>query len=174
MSADSDATDSHPIAPTTRTTPAESTANASPSTTATRLFERVLLVTKDDEAGSAATETALNVAAAHGATIDALYVVDTTEHWDMAVERHERTGEALVEEVERRGEARGLDVEKRFRYGTAHDEVLNFAAAHDPDLIVVGSARRTGLDRLLHPDTVPVRVQRGAEAPVMIVGADIH
>lgn len=136
------------------------------------LFERVLVVTRDDEAGRAAAETALDVAAAHGAAVDALYVVDTTEHWDMAVQRRERTGEALVEDVEARGDARGVDVEKRFRYGTAHAEVLDFAAAHDADLIVVGSARRTGLDRLVHPDTLPVRVQRGADAPVMIVGGD--
>ena len=147
-------------------------APADPRSSVSGLFERVLVVTRDDEAGRAAVETALDVAAAHGATVDALYVVDTTEHWDMVVERRERTGEALVEDVESRGDARGVDVEKWFRYGTAHDEVLDFAAAHDADLIVVGSARRTGLDRLVHPDTLPVRVQRGADAPVMIVGAD--
>ena len=147
-------------------------APADPRSSVSGLFERVLVVTRDDEAGRAAVETALDVAAAHGATVDALYVVDTTEHWDMVVARRERTGEALVEDVESRGDARGVDVEKRFRYGTAHDEVLDFAAAHDADLIVVGSARRTGLDRLVHPDTLPVRVQRGADAPVMIVGAD--
>lgn len=44
--------------------------------------------------------------------------------------------------------------------------------AHDADLIVVDSARRTGLDRLVRPETLPVRVQRGAAAPVIIVGAD--
>ncbi|WP_418286797.1 universal stress protein [Halorubrum sp. DTA46] len=136
------------------------------------LFERVLVVARDDEAGRVAAETAVDIAATHGATVDALYVVDTTEHWDMVVERRERTGEALVEDVEGRGADRGVDVEKWFRYGTAHEEVLDFAAAHGVDLIVVGSARRTGLDRLLHPETLPVRVQRGADAPVMVVGGD--
>jgi len=172
MSADQNY-DSNPIEPTTRSPPAESTPGESPaaaSSPTSGLFGRVLVVTRDDEAGRAAAETALDIAAAHGATVDALYVVDTTEHWDMAVERHERTGEDLVEDVEARGDARGVDVEKWFRYGTAHDEVLDFAAAHDADLIVVGSARRTGLDRLVRPDTLPVRVQRGADAPVITVG----
>mgnify|MGYP005862042223 CR=1 FL=1 len=173
MSAEQDP-NSRPIEPTTRSPPAESTPGGSPapsaSSSADGLFERVLVVTRDDEAGRAAAETALSIAAAHGATVDALYVVDTTEHWDMAVERHERTGEDLVEGVEARGDAIGVDVEKWFRYGTAHDEVLDFAAAHDADLIVVGSARRTGLDRLVRPDTLPVRVQRGADAPVITVG----
>jgi nucleotide-binding universal stress UspA family protein len=136
------------------------------------VFERVLVVTGDDEAGRAAIDAGLDVAAAHGATVDALYVVDTSEHWDMVVERRERTGEALVEDAAARGEALGVDVEKRFRYGAPHEEVLDFADAHGADLIVVGSARRTGLDRLVHPETLPVRVQRGASAPVMVVGAD--
>ncbi|MFW6317591.1 MAG: universal stress protein [Halorubrum sp.] len=144
---------------------ADSTAGAS-------VFERVLVVTRDDEAGRAAVDTGLDIAAAHGATVDALYVVDTSEHWDVVVERRERTGEALVEDAAARGEAVGVDVEKRFRYGSPHEEVLDFAAAHDADLIVVGSARRTGLARLVRPETLPVRVQRGASAPVMIVGAD--
>jgi len=136
------------------------------------LFERVLVVTSDDEAGRAAVDAGLDLAAAHGATVDVLYVVDTTEHWDMVIERRERTGEALVEEAADRGDALGVDVEKRFRYGAPHEEVLDFADAHDADLIVVGSARRTGLDRLVRPETLPVRVQRGAAAPVMVVGAD--
>jgi len=142
------------------------------STPGASVFDRVLVVTGDDEAGRAAVDAGLDVAAAHRATVDALYVVDTSEHWDMVVERRERTGEALVEDAAARGEAVGVDVEKRFRYGTPHEEVLDFADAHDADLIVVGSARRTGLARLVRPETLPVRVQRGASAPVMVVGAD--
>ena len=164
MSADPDATDSTHHAPTT--------SPQSGSDTESALFDRVLVVTSDDDAGRAAVEAGLDIAAAHGATVDALYVVDTTEHWDMVVERHEQTGEALVEDVEARGAEADIDVEKWFRYGTAHEEVLDFAAAHDVDLIVVGSAQRTGLDRLVNPETLPVRVQRNASEPVMVVGAD--
>ncbi|WP_096395656.1 universal stress protein [Halorubrum trapanicum] len=136
------------------------------------VFDRVLVVTGDDEAGRAAVDAGLDVAAAHGATVDALYVVDTAEGWDVVVERRERAGEALVEDAAARGEAVGVDVAERFRYGTPHEEVLDFADVHDVDLIVVGSARRTGLDRLVHPETVPTRVQRRASTPVLVVGAD--
>ncbi|WP_241154832.1 universal stress protein [Halorubrum sp. CSM-61] len=135
-------------------------------------FERVLVVTRDDDAGRAAVETGIDLAAAQGAAVDALYVVDDTEGWDVVVERRERTGERLVEDAAERGADAGVDVEKRFRYGTPYEQVLDFADAHDADLIVVGSARRTGLDRLVHPEPVPVRVQRGASAPVMVVGPD--
>lgn len=175
MSADSTPTDSDLIA-STRAPPSSapsppSSQSASP-TPAAGLFDRVLVVTDDSPAGRVAASTALDIAAAHDSAVDALYVVDTTEHWDMVVERREATGERLVETVEMQGRDVGVDVDKWFRYGTAHEEVLDFAASHDVDLIVVGSARRTGLDRLVHPETLPVRVQRGADAPVMVVGPD--
>jgi nucleotide-binding universal stress UspA family protein len=184
MSADTNAvdTDSEADAPAgtadpTATLPdaASETNGASESNTVARdgsVFERVLVVTGDDEAGRAAVDAGLDIAAAHGAAVDALYVVDTVEHWDMVVERREREGEALVEDAAARGEALGVGVEKQFRYGAPHEEVLDFADAHDVDLIVVGSARRTGLDRFVRPETLPTRVQRGASAPVMVVGAD--
>ena len=136
------------------------------------LFDRVLVVTDGEATGRAAVEAGVDLAATHGATVDALYVVDTTEHWDMAVERRERAGEAAVEAAEARGERAGVDVEKWFRYGTAHEEAVGFAEAHDADVVVVGSARRTGLDRLVNPETLPVRLQRGASCPVMVVGTD--
>lgn len=136
------------------------------------LFERVLVVTDGEETGDAAVEAGVDLAATHGASVDALYVVDTTEAWDMVVERHERTGEAAVEEAEARGRERDVDVEKWFRYGTAHEEVLEFADAHDVDVVVVGSARPTGLDRLIRPETLPTRLQRGGSVPVLVVGVD--
>ena len=136
------------------------------------LFDRVLVVVDEGAAGRAAAETAVRLAAAHGAAVDALYVVDMVHGWDVEVERREAAGEAAVEEAADRGAAAGVDVEPRVRYGHAHEEVLDFAAAHDSDLIVVGSARRTGVERLIHPETLPSRVQRGADVPVMTVGPD--
>lgn len=136
------------------------------------LFERVLIVTDGDAPGRAAVETGLGLAARCDADADVLYVVDTAEHWDMVVERREATGEAAVEEAAERGAQLGVDVTKRFRYGRAHEEVLDYAAKSGADLIVVGSSRPTGLDRLVDPDTVAPRVQRNADVPVMVVGPD--
>jgi len=163
MSTDIDATDA-----TGETAAVSPDADAA----ATGRFERVLVVATDDPAGRAAVSTAVDLAATHGAVVDALYVVDTAEAWDVVVERRERTGEELVEAAEDAGAAVGVDVEKWFRYGTTHREAVDFAAAHDADLVVVGSARRTGLDRLLHPDPLSTRVRRGVDAPVVVVGPD--
>lgn len=145
---------------------------ASSAADAAGLFERVVVVTDETAAGRAATETGLGLAQAHGADVDALYVVDTTREWDILVERQEDAGEAAVDEAAARGAELGVDVEKWFRYGNDHEEVIDFAKAHDADLIVVGSAKPTGMERVLNPDTLPARVQRRADVPVLIVGPD--
>lgn len=136
------------------------------------LFGRVVVVTDETASGRAAAVTALGMAKAHRAAVDALYVVDTTREWDILVERQEDAGEAAVDEVAARGEQTGVDVEKWFRYGHAHEEVLDFTKAHDTDLIVVGSEKPTGVERMFNPDTLPARLQRRADVPVMIVGPD--
>ncbi|GAB6878695.1 hypothetical protein JCM17823_09690 [Halorubrum gandharaense] len=178
MSADTNHTYAAESSTTTATEGAEDSTEAAVRSdpakpaAAAATFDRVLVVTDGEATGRAAVDAGIGLAAAHDADVDALFVVDTTEHWDMAVERRERAGEAAVEEAAARGEAAGVDVHKRFRYGSTHEAVLEHADAHDVDLIVVGSARRTGLDRLVNPETVPVRVQRGADVPVLVVGAD--
>jgi len=179
MSADTDTADPTTDAesasrtiPTTRTNAPARTGVEPAFDASGGIFDRVLVVTGDGPAGRAAAAAGVDLAAAHGAAVDALYVVDTATDWDMVVERREQTGEELVESVEAAGERAGVDVAKWFRYGTAHEEVIDFAAAHDVDLIVVGSARRTGLDRIVRPERLPNRVQRGADAPVLVVGPD--
>jgi nucleotide-binding universal stress UspA family protein len=149
----------------------DSTDSAAPATPSS-LFDRVLVVTDGGDAGDTAAETAVQLAARHDASVDALYVVDTATHWDVVVEREEDAGEDAVEAVADRGDQFGVDVRKRFRYGHAHEEVLSYADVHGVDLVVLGSSKPTGLDRLVHPDTLAPRVQREADVPVMVVGPD--
>lgn len=148
---------------------ADPTDAATPATPSS-LFDSVLVVTDGGDAGDAATETGVRLAARHGASVDALYVVDTATHWDIVVEREEDAGEDAVEAVADRGADFGVDVRKRFRYGHGHEEVLDYADVHGVDLIVVSSTKPTGLGRLVNPDTLAPRVQREADVPVMVVG----
>jgi len=155
----------------THTTSADPTDAAAPATPAS-LFDRVLVVTDGGDAGDAAAKTAVQLAARHDASVDALYVVDTATHWDVVVEREEAAGEDAVETVADQGAALGVDVRKRFRYGHDHEEVLDYAEVHGVDLVVVSSSKPTGFDRLVHPDTLAPRVQREADVPVLVVGPD--
>jgi len=135
-------------------------------------FDRIVAVTDGEATGAAAVETAVELGAEVGATVDALYVVDTAHHWDIVVERAEATGEAAVERAAAYGDAAGVDVDKQFRYGSTADEVAAFSDAHGADLVVVGSERPTGLDRLVSPETVVPRLRRATETPVLVVEPD--
>lgn len=139
------------------------------------MFTRILIPT-DGTAGSAcAVENGLGLAAKHGADVHALYVVDTSSsmgHYDAVVEPMEEEGEAAVEEVERRAREYDVSVTKAFRYGAPHEEILEYAADHDADLIVMGTHGRSGFERLVSAGSVAERVVRYADVPVVVAGRD--
>jgi universal stress protein A len=62
----------------------------------------------------------------------------------------------------------GVPTQMCLRHGPATDIILAFAAAKKPDLIVMGSQGRTGLNRLLI-GSVAERVVRHAHCPVLVV-----
>ncbi|MGM0604642.1 MAG: universal stress protein [Halobacteriota archaeon] len=133
-------------------------------------FDRILVVTDDSDASTAAARTGVDLADGYGSAVHALFVVDTSEHWDVVVERREESGERAVETVESIGHRRGVDVTKHLRYGTPHAEVLRYIDDHAIDLVVVGSPKHTGFDRVLNPTPVADRVSKGASVPVLVVG----
>ena len=68
-------------------------------------------------------------------------------------------------------EEQGLDVETVVRTGTPADEIADYAAALDPDMIVIGTAGRTGFERRI-VGSVTDKVVRTAPAPVVTVWPD--
>ncbi|PSQ47882.1 universal stress protein [Halobacteriales archaeon SW_6_65_15] len=141
------------------------------------MFDRILVPTDGTPSSDCAVENSLELAARHDAEIHALYVVETDSamgHYDLAVEREEEQGEAAVEAVERRATESGHDltVTKAFRYGNPPEEILDYAADHDVDLIMMGTHGRSGFDRLLNAGSVAERVVREADVPVMVAGPE--
>lgn len=141
------------------------------------MFDRILIPPDGTSGSDCAVENGLELAAKHDAEIYALYVVDTDSamgHYDVAVERAEATGEEAVEAVEGRAAESGYDmsVTKAFRYGNPHEEILDYAADHDVDLIMMGTHGRSGFERLLSAGSVADRVVREADVPVMVAGRE--
>lgn len=68
-------------------------------------------------------------------------------------------------------EQEGLNAETVVRTGTPAAEIADYAAALDPDLIVIGTAGRTGLERRI-VGSVTDRVVRTAPVPVVTVWPD--
>ncbi len=129
-----------------------------------------MLVAAASEAEAAALSETVS-AVAPGATVHALYVVDTASemgHFDPVVERAEARGEAAVDALAERLESTH-DVVRHFRYGAPGEEIAAYADDHDADTIVLGNHRRTGLARLKHGASVVDRVRRRADVPVLAV-----
>lgn len=139
------------------------------------MFARVLIPTDGTPASACAIENGLELAADYGASVHTLYVVETGSsmgHIDLVVERQEAAGENAVEAVERRSRAYAVAVTKAFRYGVPHEQILDYAADHGVDLIVMGTNRRSGFKRFVKAGSVSERVVRDAEVPVMVAGRD--
>jgi nucleotide-binding universal stress UspA family protein len=139
------------------------------------MFDRILIPTDGTPSSDCAVENGLELAAKHDASVHALYVVETDSsmgHYDPFVERRESDGEEAVEAIEARAAEYGVPVTKVFRYGKPHEEILDYAADHEIDLIMMGTHGRSGFDRLVSAGSVAERVVRKADVPVMVAGQD--
>lgn len=135
-------------------------------------FDRILVPVADPDDADALVDTALSLAAAHGATVHALSVVEAGAgpgHWDVVVERREADAEAAVEAVADRAEAAGVETVKHVRYGDPDGTIAAYADDHEADLIVMGARDRSGIGRLVSAGAVTPRVQRRTAVPVLAV-----
>lgn len=141
-----------------------------------RPIRRVLLATDLTEASGPATDTAFRLAAATGASIVAVSVIDMgavrrpgsmlRPRVDQVRDRREE----LAQELVGRGRQLGVVVRSLVWQGEPGPAILEAADAEDVDLIVVGSHGRGAVGRLL-VGSVSEHVIRHAERPVMVVRA---
>lgn len=131
----------------------------------------ILVPVDGPDSPEAAVDAALDIARRTGASVHALYVVETGSsmgQFDLVVERREAAGETAVERVADRGAALDATVRKAFRYGTPHEEIHGYVADHDVDLIVLGSREQSLARRLVTPTSTLERVVRDADVPVLV------
>ncbi len=141
------------------------------------MYERILVPMDRSEHAMAAARHAFGLAETYGATVHALYVVDTETSWLTVSKADVRSalreagedagGEALaaVEQL-----AAGYDVPlvTEMREGSPGDEILAYADEADVDLVVMGTHGREGVRRSL-VGSVAERVVRESPVPVMTV-----
>jgi nucleotide-binding universal stress UspA family protein len=138
------------------------------------MYDDILLPTDGSAGMDRVVEHAGELAEAHGATVHALYVVDTASLTDLPMEasldgvskRLRNEGEAAVGTVEEElGDQR---VETVFREGSPAREIVSYAGENDVDVVVMGTHGRTGVDRLIL-GSVAERVVRSSPVPVLTV-----
>lgn len=142
---------------------------------------RTILVPID---GSDPAWKALDFALAHhpDATLEVLYVIDITAAVDQSpmgsmpvfeeelYETQEEHASDVLEEAQQRAAEYDREVETEHLHGLPRDTILEYAAEHDVDQIVIGSHGRSGIERVLI-GSVAEKIARHSPVPVTIVRA---
>ncbi|WP_227374291.1 universal stress protein [Haladaptatus halobius] len=139
------------------------------------MFRTILFPTDGSKQTEGALETALDVASQYGATVHALYVVNTAgiatadpDSRRQIVETFENRSDDAVEAVAEAAAEAGVDCTTAVARGAPADEILDYAEDEGIDLVVMGTHGRTGLGRFLL-GSVAERVARHSTMPVMLV-----
>lgn len=142
-------------------------------------YRNIVIATDGSENSQRAVSYGIEIAKLSGATVHALYVVDTTSFssipmdagWEAMYETLRREGEKAISEVKKHGEASGVEVREILLEGHPSNEIIDFAENNNADLIVVGTLGKTGLDRFLM-GSVAEKIVRGSKVPVLVVRSE--
>lgn len=137
------------------------------------MYDQVLFPTDGSETARAAFDYALDVAAAHDATLRVLNVADTTQTSATrisgdVVDVLEREGTEIVDEAAGRAEDTGVTVLSDVYQGEPAETIVEYADTFDVDAILMATHGRSGLKRYLI-GSVTEKVVRTATSPVLTV-----
>lgn len=140
------------------------------------MYDAILVPTDGSEGTRTVLEHALSIAADNEATVHGLYVLDRRRYTAAPADGTEKVKAELRDEGERAlGSIRatvedaGLAGETTLQDGIPHRTILDYAAEHEIDLIVIGTHGRTGPDRLVTLGSTTDRVVKNGDVPVLVV-----
>jgi nucleotide-binding universal stress UspA family protein len=139
------------------------------------MYDTILVPTDGSDGGAAAVAHAVDLAAVHGATLHALYVVDVRmspisadmDHDDV-VELVDESGDRPTAAALDRAEQAGVEAVEVIRLGVPHRVIREYADDEGVDLVVMGTHGRTGVEHAL-VGSVTERVVRTLDVPVLTV-----
>jgi nucleotide-binding universal stress UspA family protein len=142
------------------------------------MYDRILVPTDGSDAARAAAEEALALAAETGAKLLVVYVVDESagnlfvsgKSVNDAIEAMSEQGRNAVAEIQSLADAFDgeIDIETDVVRGMhVHDAIVDYAKAHEADLVVMGTFGRRGVEHLLGSTTE--RVLARSSIPVLSV-----
>ncbi len=140
-----------------------------------RMYRTILVPTDGSEAAESAVSQAYEIAERFGATVHVLFVVDVDVNTPLSlstepvVESVRESGEELTSEIAEEA-PEGVETVTVVEEGDPHERILEYAGAHDVDLIAMGTHGRRGLDRYLI-GSVTERVVRSADCSVLVTRA---
>lgn len=147
------------------------------------MYDTILIPTDGSDTAENAVDHALDLAEKYDADIHTLYVVDTSAmDISLGTEQIDRIRQGQYDEMpeiqDRANRATGAVTEQAVQYGLEvteavvagqpHDRIDGYAEDHGVDLIVMGSAGRGGVKRVLL-GSVAERTLRTTTIPVLVV-----
>lgn len=138
------------------------------------MYDTILVPTDGSIEAEKGVTNAVELAAALGADLHALYVVEEggnpwmSESMDDQLDRAKGYGEGILSEVGEQAEAAGVPFTSDVRVGPAvHEKIIEYVEEADVDLIVMGSGYHGQIGGLL--GSTADKVLRSAEVPVLAV-----
>jgi universal stress protein E len=137
----------------------------------------IVAATDFSPGANAAVERAVQLAAAHGASLHLLHAFDVSawhslkgvfdaQRLTMNPPLDVRMQQRLTDLAAALATRTGLDVEARFSVGDADDAIKAYVAAHAPSLVVLGSRAEPALQGL---GSTALKVLRSPACPILIV-----
>lgn len=138
----------------------------------------ILIPTDGEEATKPAIEHGLRIAEKTDATVHALYVVDIPpvggESAELSLEplvsRLEAEGKEATEDIAIQARDYGVNVRETVERGVPFQAILDYAEAHDIDMIAMGTGERGDIESFFLGSTAR-KVTRLSRAPVLTVRA---
>jgi nucleotide-binding universal stress UspA family protein len=127
-------------------------------------LRQILAAVDFSEPARAAFDRALALSRAHGAELTVVHAIPL----DFPVEWHERERRDLIESLRAEANAAGVRFKVSVQSGDPAGVILLHANARRPDLIVLGTSERSGLDRFRY-GSVAETVAVQATQPVLVV-----
>lgn len=141
------------------------------------MYEHILIPTDGSNESQKGVAHGIELAAALGATIHALYVIDLPgapralsirDDEESMREEYNAYGEEVTGDVCEKATELGVDCEAVVKTGSPSEEIVNYAESEGMDAIVMGSAYRgkfrgllgTTTERVVRTSTVPVITTR--------------
>ncbi|SEH18048.1 Nucleotide-binding universal stress protein, UspA family [Natronorubrum sediminis] len=136
------------------------------------MYRSLLLATDGTDGARQATDHAITLAEQLGAS---LHIVSVSEDGPHSSEKQdemrsdpESDATSALEDAERAALERDLEVTTTVRHGVPQEEIVDAAETNAIDMVVLGTAGRTGLDHLV-VGSVAEEVVRNAPVPVVTV-----
>lgn len=143
------------------------------------MYETVLVPTDGSEKSAVAVDHAIGVAKRNEATLHTIHVTELGHRSDAldeaefedTIERIQNAGQDAVSEVTACANEAGVAVESTVTEGTATQAILDYVAAHDVDIVVMGTEGRSEAAREVI-GSVTETVIRSTPVPVLTINID--